>query len=68
MRVAGVTSDMTWEGGTFYAGDVWMWWLRTHGYDTSSAVVMSDGVIAMNGANVYQWDVGLRPAMWLYLH
>jgi hypothetical protein len=67
-RVATVARDIAWEGGMLNTGEPWMWWLRTHGYDTSSAAVMPDGVIGMNGANVHQWDVGLRPAMWLDLH
>ena len=46
----------------------WHWWLRSPGYSSSyAAIVFGNGSVNVNGYRVSHHDVGVCPALWLYL-
>ncbi len=54
--------------GVSYYGKTCIWWLRTPGLDSRGvACVNNGGGIYYSGVDVYNDDIGVRPAMWINL-
>jgi serine/threonine protein kinase len=50
-----------------YENDFYWWWLRSPGWEGSSAAyVLSDGDLDLGGSNVDDREGGVRPALWLH--
>jgi hypothetical protein len=60
------------DRAAYYEGKIDAWWLRSPGSSSRSAVYVGpdgivDGIIAVDGIDVYISNLGVRPAMWITL-